>query len=241
MDRVLRRLARLASKSLPGRLVRWPLALVPRGVAVPVMSGPLRGSRWIVGAHTHGCWLGIYELSKQVAVRRFTKPGGVFYDLGANAGFYTLLAAKLGARVVAVEPLPRNLAYLRRHLGLNHCSGVEIFEGVVLDRAGSVHVVAAGPATAYVGDTGVPVRATTLDEMVGSLGYPTPTVIKCDVEGAELRVLAGGRSVLPTRRPVLLLSVHSERLKVACTAQLSEWGYRIEGDPNDANEIIATP
>ena len=241
MDRVLRRLARLVSKSLPGRLVRWPLALVPRGVAVPVMSGPLRGSRWIVGAHTHGCWLGIYEPSKQAAVRRFTKPGGVFYDLGANVGFYTLLAAKLGARVVAVEPLPRNVAYLRRHLGLNHCSDVEIFEGVVLDRAGSVHLVAAGSATAYVGDTGVPVRATTLDEMVGSLGYPTPTVIKCDVEGAELRVLAGGRSVLPTRRPVLPLSVHSEQLKVACTAQLSEWGYRIEIDPHDAHEIIATP
>ena len=241
MDRVLRRLARLARKSLPGRLVRSPLALIPRGVAVPVMSGPLRGSRWIVGAHTHGCWLGIYEPSKQAAVRRFTRPGGVFYDLGANVGFYTLLAAKLGARVVAVEPLPRNVAYLRRHLGLNHCSDVEIFEGVVLDRAGSVHLVAAGSATAYVGDTGVPVRATTLDEMVGSLGYPTPTVIKCDVEGAELRVLAGGRSVLPTRRPVLLLSVHSEQLKVACTAQLSEWGYRIEIDPHDAHEIIATP
>ena len=205
------------------------------------MSGPLRGSRWIVGSHTHGCWLGIYEPSKQAAVRRFTRPGGVFYDLGANVGFYTLLAAKLGARVVAVEPLPRNVAYLRRHLGLNHCSDVEIFEGVVLDRAGSVHLVAAGSATAYVGDTGVPVRATTLDEMVGSLGYPTPTVIKCDVEGAELRVLAGGRSVLPTRRPVLLLSVHSEQLKVACTAQLSEWGYRTEVDPHDAHEIIATP
>src|SRR3989442_12809090 len=173
MDRVLRRLAQFASKSLPGRLVRWPLALIPRGVAVPVMSGPLRGSRWFVGSHTHGCWLGIYEPSKQAAVGRFTRPGGVFYDLGANVGFYTLLAAKLGAGVVAVEPLPRKLAYLRRHLGLNHCSGVEIFECVVLDRAGYVHVVAAGPATAYVGDTGVPVCGTKPHDEVRSLGYHT--------------------------------------------------------------------
>lgn len=236
---LLQRLARFDNRTFTGKLLRFPLALIPRGLVVPIVSGTLRGSRWIVGAHTHGCWLGTYEPSTQAAVRRFTRRGDVFYDLGANAGFYTLLAAKLGARVVAVEPLPRNVDYLRRHLRLNHCRNVEIVETVVLDRPGSARLMEASSATAHVAEEGVPVKATTLDEMVYLDGYPIPSVIKCDVEGAEARVLAGGRRVLMTYRPVLLLSVHSEPLRVRCVEQLTEWGYRVETDPSNVYELVA--
>ena len=70
-----------------GKLVRLPLRLVPRTAVVPVLSGPLRGARWIVGAATHGSWLGTYEAAKQLLIERALKPGSVFYDVGANAGF----------------------------------------------------------------------------------------------------------------------------------------------------------
>ena len=61
------------------------------------------------------------------------------FDIGAHAGYYTLIASKLvggSGHVVAFEPAPRNLRYLRRHLSLNHVSNVTVLEVAVSDRAG---------------------------------------------------------------------------------------------------------
>src|SRR5260370_39236630 len=58
------------------------------------------------------------------------KPGSVFYDVGANVGLYTLLAATLVApgRVYAIEPLAANVGYLRKHLALNGIQNAEVLE-----------------------------------------------------------------------------------------------------------------
>lgn len=106
----------ISRERLAGRALRLPLHLIPRGLAVPILQGPLRGARWLVGAATHGCWLGSYELAKQLAFARWLAPGRVVYDLGAHAGFYTLLAARPvgpAGRVHAFEPLPELLSILR--------------------------------------------------------------------------------------------------------------------------------
>ena len=59
-----------------------------------------------------------YEHDKQKQIAKELSPGAVFYDLGANVGFYTLLAAKwaTAGKVYAFEPLPRNIEFLRKHL-----------------------------------------------------------------------------------------------------------------------------
>jgi FkbM family methyltransferase len=156
-------------------------------------------------------------------------------------GFFSLLAARLGASVVAVEPLPRNLTYLRRHAALNRYSSIDVFEGVISDRPGRLRLTIAGPATSHIGDEGESIRATTLDEMVASLGYPVPDVIKCDVEGAEAKVLEGGQRLLAHHRPVWLLSIHSSLLREECVNRLTAAGYRIETEGNDPHELIASP
>jgi len=78
-----------------------------------------------------GYWMLLYndqqgiELLKdyEVPIRRFLqaylKPGMLFIDAGANQGFYTILAKRLGARVVAFEPLLLNRERLSRNLILN--------------------------------------------------------------------------------------------------------------------------
>ncbi|HEV8435127.1 MAG TPA: FkbM family methyltransferase, partial [Thermoanaerobaculia bacterium] len=112
-----------------GRLLRLPLRLVPNGRVVRIKSGPLRGWRWITGSAPHGCWLGTYERDSQRAFMDNVHEGDVVYDIGANAGFFTLLASTLaGPRglVFAFEPLPRNVALLERHVSLNGCENVRI-------------------------------------------------------------------------------------------------------------------
>lgn len=182
---------------------------------VPVLQGPLRGMRWIVGAQLHGMWLGSFEAETQQAISRTLRPGQTFYDIGANVGFYTLLGARcVGAsgRVVAVEPLPRNIDILRKHLRLNAISNAQIVEKAVSNRCGAARFVEDGTATSKLGEEGcLDVAVTTLDRLVEETGFP-PHVMKVDIEGAELEFIDGARHVLSACRPIVFLSAHSERI-----------------------------
>src|SRR6185437_3548178 len=119
-------LSGISSSSSLGRILRLPLSLIPANVVLPVMSGPMRGMKWISGSCTHGCWLGSYEYEKQRLFDAAIPPHGTVWDIGANVGLYTLLASRKAARVIAVEPLPDNIRYLERHRQLNKIRNVEI-------------------------------------------------------------------------------------------------------------------
>lgn len=86
--------SKIDSKSLRGKLLRLSLRLVPPGTIVPILSGGLRGKKWIVGSSIHGCWLGTYEYEKQVIFSNSVSPKSTGFDIGGNVGFYTLLASK---------------------------------------------------------------------------------------------------------------------------------------------------
>src|SRR2546427_4014456 len=125
--------------SILRRIARSPLWLIPTEMVVPIIHGPLRGSKWVVGSAHHSSWLGSYESEKLRCIASELKPGGVFYDIGANVGLYSLLASRLVPRgmTYAFEPVPRNIGYLRRHLELNHIHNVELLELAISDRAGT--------------------------------------------------------------------------------------------------------
>ncbi|MEK6302303.1 MAG: FkbM family methyltransferase [Acidobacteriota bacterium] len=114
-----------------GRMLRWPLKAMPKAAVIPIMSGPARGVRWVVGASIHGCWLGTYEKTKQKRFAAAVSRNDVVYDLGAQAGFYSLLASRLvgpqGA-VYAFEPLPRNVGFLQEHIKLNGVTNINVFK-----------------------------------------------------------------------------------------------------------------
>ena len=85
----------VSNKSIVGKALRFPLRLIPCGAQMTILQGPLRGKRWIAGSSDHGCWLGSYEYPKQRAFSAAISHGDVVYDLGANVGFYSLLASVL--------------------------------------------------------------------------------------------------------------------------------------------------
>ena len=132
--------SKISRFGLLGRALRWPLSLIPEGTVVPVLQGPLRGAKWVVGSTVHGCWLGVYEATKQGTFVRHLRPGDVVWDIGANVGFFALLAARRvapGGRVHAFEPLPDNLRWLRRHLELNPELEVVVHDKAVGAEVGS--------------------------------------------------------------------------------------------------------
>jgi FkbM family methyltransferase len=145
---------------------------------------------------------------------------GVFVDVGAYVGFYTVLAAKHGWRVVAFEPNPINLILLRYNIAL-HGVGDRV---VIVDKvAGDAHGYArfslsTSPSessfTKYLRDElkllNVDVEVVTIDSVLKSIGVKDveSLVIKVDVEGFGLRVLRGAAKTIERFRPFILFEVH---------------------------------
>jgi FkbM family methyltransferase len=217
-----------------------------------IMQGPMRDMRWIAGAHTHGCWLGSYELDKQLLLARTLKHGGVLYDIGANAGFYTLLGSRLlgpEGQVYAFEPNPRNLRYLNDHLRINCIGNARVFPLAVSDHAGTATFDAdAPPAQGGLSEGGsLTVQTVALDDLVASGELRPPQYMKIDVEGAELLVLRGAGRILQVHRPIIFLATHGPSVHAACTSFLQSSGYAIApiGSPGatleTADELLATP
>ena len=161
---------------------------------MPILQGPLRGKKWIVGSSNHGCWLGSYEHDKQIKFQNALGPGQVVYDIGAHVGFYTLLASLgVGAigRVYSFEPLPRNLLYLRKHIELNHAENCEVIDAAVADSDGSTRFDSARPASmGWLSENGnLEVRVVSIDSLAENKQVLPPDIMKIDVEGAEFPVL----------------------------------------------------
>lgn len=243
-------LSSIPRSSLLGRLLRAPLAAIPDGMTVRVLQGPLRGARWITGSGTHGCWLGSYEIGKQRAFAACLAPGAVVFDIGANVGFYTLLASRLvaqGGQVVAFEPLPRNAGLLRAHVEMNACENVVIFEAAVAGHCGRVSFSHGHhPSEGFISEYGdAEVAAVSLDGLVlGGRARP-PDLIKVDVEGAEFDVLSGGRALLERHRPAIFLATHGAGVHRRCLDLLHGLDYDVrplEGTEVDcADELVAVP
>lgn len=232
----------LSARSPLGRLARLPLRLVPAGSVVPVLAGPGRGARWVVGAGPHSCWLGFNEWRKRALLAAAVRAGDVVFDVGANVGSYAVLAAKLvgaSGRVIAFEPVPANVAMLRRHLALNAAAQVEVVEAAVWDREGPLHFDARDDRLmGSVSEQGrLAVRGVTLDGVLAA-GSPPPACVKIDVEGGEVEVLRGATEMMRSG-PVLFVATHSSELRDACRALLAQAGYEVRAIAGAADELVA--
>jgi FkbM family methyltransferase len=226
--------SRFPPTSLLGKVLRVPLRLIPRGAIVRIVQGPLRGMRWIVGSGNHGYWLGTYELDKQKSFYCSLKKGDVAYDLGANVGYYSLLASQaVGStgRVVCFEPSLRNIGYLRRHLRLNSISNCDVIEAAVSSSNG-IAFFDHGPNSfeghlAKESENTASVKTVSLDSLVSSGQLQPPTVVKCDIEGAEHEALLGARSTLERFSPIIFLATHGPDMHKRCCDFLSNLGYEL--------------
>ncbi|MCX6787581.1 MAG: FkbM family methyltransferase [Candidatus Kaiserbacteria bacterium] len=132
----------------------------------------------------------------------------VFFDIGANAGFYTLLANHTGARVYSFEPFPTTFELLRENIERN-CdpARVTLFPYAVSEHKGTLHMLEKHTAgiNHISADGNIPVQTVTLDEL-----QIVPTVLKVDVEGHEMSVFKGARTMLRKYMPVIVAEVSAE-------------------------------
>jgi FkbM family methyltransferase len=260
-----------------GALWEWALE---KGLKVPLVVPWLEKTRieTALGTDTSLCVYvaGSFEPNEFAFLRRTLRPGMTFVDIGANEGLFTLFAARRvggSGRVIAVEPSDRERRILERNLARNGLGNVTVVPHALAAEPGTAELLIAPGRHglhntlgnfiyAYEGEIAV-VRQTvaveTLDGLQERLALGRVDVIKIDVEGAEVKVLTGGRTLLSRSRPILLVEANEDALKCQGTSTdallklLRALDYRIhifnehgltepwtEGRPLSAN-IVAMP
>jgi FkbM family methyltransferase len=163
-----------------------------------------------------------YEPHVTDRLRQFLVPGGVFVDIGANIGYYTLLAARrLGreGRVIAFEPNPVSLKVLLLNTAPEGDT-IRVYPFAVSDREGflslmrivsiasSKHV--AEDELRYPSDVGL-TYAVRLDDVLRD--EPRIDVLKCDIDGHDYRAIQGGLATLARTRPVVFAEFNPGTLR----------------------------
>lgn len=242
--------SKISASSNLGRFLRYCLRVLPAPLTIRILQGPARGMKWTVGSGDHGYWLGTFELNKQTLLKQFLRPTLSFFDIGANVGFYTLLASKLvgaGGQVVAFEPNPANLYYLERHVAYNNCRNVIIKPCALSNQSGNLGFdTSQSRSMGHLtnGEGCIKVKVVILDQMLASKEILKPDVIKIDVEGEEYKVLLGSLDTLRTYHPTIFLATHSPQLHQQCLLLLDDLGYKIQSvessiDYRQTDELVA--
>jgi FkbM family methyltransferase len=210
-----------------------------------IMAGVGAGLWFNAGAGDLDFNLGCYEPPVQTALAAHLQPGDTFYDIGANLGFFSVLAARLvgdQGRVYAFEPVPDNARLIEHNARRNNFEQITVYEKAVSNVTGAGELRQAhhvgGSALSTVAPPPdlkglIPVALVTIDELVAGGACAPPSLVKIDVEGAELAVLQGMEQTIRQHRPLILCEIDDgdavayATKMTACTAFLQACGYEI--------------
>lgn len=219
------------------RWMNWQIG--SRLVPGPVVVNFVNDSKLVVepgmtGA-TGNIYAGLHEFSDMAFALHLLRAGDLFVDVGANVGTYTVLAATIGAKSIAIEPIEKAFFHLKLNLRVN------AFDGFVDAR--QIGVASTGGTRRFTNqlDTvnhllregeicsdSCEVVVETLDDVVGN---ENPTLIKIDVEGAEREVLAGAERVLSNQSLLALIvelngnTTWQHRTDKSAAAHIQSYGF----------------
>ncbi|MDQ6606150.1 MAG: FkbM family methyltransferase [Actinomycetota bacterium] len=242
------RLRELRARALSGRdpgslamrsAIRWlesGVLRIPQGHA----GGIALDMRYLPISHAHfgSLAFGNLESSVQEAMLRHLGKGGVFYDIGANLGFFSLLGAHLAGVsdgwVYAFEAAPDNASAIRSNAELNGLANI-----VVIDKAVSAHggrgrlQIVDDQSWSKLEEYGdhpnteqvIEVELVAIDDLLAVGELRPPTLVKIDVEGAEIAVLEGMRATIERHRPAIVCELHGTHHEFA--EAMTAHGYRV--------------
>jgi len=235
---------------LPGTSFLYNLfykILRPHGI----ISIECLGNRLLVNAEDEGIvpYLlteGIYEPPVTFLFNVLIKPGMTVLDVGANIGYFTLVAAKRvgeNGRVFAFEPEPHNYNLLVQNIEFNHCANVTALPIALSDEQGQLllylhrtnlgcHSISKENVHSEGGCTRV--EATTLDSFISNLGDHRVDLIKMDIQGAEGLLIKGGEETLRRDGLAIIMEFWPKGLRQVGTdpsellRKLVELGFQIK-------------
>jgi FkbM family methyltransferase len=231
MKKMIKQFLGYILRLLPFRLIEWLAQLHPspnahrlvrlgiRNRNVTIRNGVGAGLKFNAGRANPDYALGTNELPVQQALLGYLNPGDIFYDIGANVGFFTVIGAKLvgpSGQVYAFEPVSENAAAIRHNAKINDFSKVTVLEKAVSSSTGKGELLLAEyPGGHTLSTAGTPpdlkgsvtVDLVSIDDLVEQQRLTPPTVVKIDVEGAEIDVLHGMSQTIKAFKPAIVYEV----------------------------------
>jgi FkbM family methyltransferase len=166
--------------------------------------------------HHRAMQQGKFETIEVTWLQKELQSVDLFVDIGANIGYFTCLARSMNKRVIAVEPMQKNLDYLLKNIESNQGLPVEVYQAALSSQVGVLRLYGASSTGAslvrsWAGASNLISRlvpVTTLDKLLFGRSHQGGILIKMDVEGAEYDVLRGALMTINlAKRPVWLIEI----------------------------------
>ncbi len=204
-----------------------------------INAGPAKGLKYpVLLPDDKGVWTGNYEVEFVSALVSAVKPGDVCLDIGGWRGYCGGAMATHGAKAVYIfEPLPDNCARIQKLIGLNTNLPLHLIQAAVGEQNGeatfsisdatSMGKLSTSPFQPDMTSAqSIKVKLVSIDDWVEQNGIAPPSVMKIDVEGAEVMALKGAEKTLKTALPTLFIECHSRELTAGCSTFLTNLGYK---------------
>ncbi|MDB6118649.1 MAG: methyltransferase, FkbM family [Verrucomicrobiaceae bacterium] len=216
-------LGRLALRFISRPLARWKQSRLPDDDVIIKLCGftmrifSPRSNRIGTALYLQGIW----EPEVTGAFRALIKPGDTVFDIGGDAGYYTLLFSKCAGekgRVVVFEPIPKAQERIKENIALNGFSNCTLVTEALGSKSGSF--VLERPfedsrinlTKSAAGEGDITVQVERFDTLAERLSLPVPDLVKIDVEGAELEVLRGMEGLVADHHPAFVIELHPQFL-----------------------------
>lgn len=179
----------------------------------------------------------------------------ILFDIGSSVGLISVLAAKklTKGKVISFEPDPENAQKLKKNYQVNKLNNFSIQQLAVGENAGSMELYTAGsnafsPSLKKVNgiDNSIIVKIDSIDNLIKKNEIPYPTVVKIDIEGAEMMALKGMKKLLESDKSprLLFIELHPDFLTSFGTSTeeiynfLSQLNYTIVEDIVREKQIL---
>jgi FkbM family methyltransferase len=171
-----------------------------------------------------------YEKSDSAMIDLLMEDDGVFLDIGANMGWYSINIAlsRRAAQIHCFEPIPKTYKYLQKNIRLNAVTNINAYNFGLSNRIGDFDFYYYNEGSGNASSANLSNRddiqvckcsVRTLDDFSIDLNHPVD-FIKCDVEGAELFVFEGGIKTIHRDHPIVFSEI------------LRKWSAKFNYDPN---------
>ena len=192
-----------------------------------------------------------YEPGVTAVIERVLSPGMTFVDIGANIGYFSVLASKKVAntgKVFAIEPYPYNIKLIQQNIALNQCDNVDVLPFALSKTKGFLSYDDSAGNSGNVGDLdsnfakflkSTIVYSMPLDELIDSA--TKVDLIKMDIEGAEYLALQGMQRIISEHAPIIISEISDEFLKRVSSVSLSEYLALLLGCEKYSIAVIKSP
>jgi FkbM family methyltransferase len=168
-------------------------------------------------------WYGCYEKELGEIIKRALRPGDVFFDIGANIGYFSLLGAifQPASTVIAFEPVSSVFRKLEDNISINKITNIMAVNAAVGNKNEEGEIFISSDDNTGMSSLKNPenysgkrekVKIIAIDDWFRSSGLPKIDLIKLDIEGSELAALRGMREILQNYKPLVIAEINPEIL-----------------------------